>query len=237
MRVLITVLVVIMFTVSTAARAQDLVVVSSTAPSVAPGQMIKSDASIDVPAGASVTLVSESGKILTLTGPHSGLPGLEGRGGGGDANLLSSLSGLLSASGKETASLGTMRAVSPPKPPGDPWVINIGRSGDHCVAKGGPATLWRAKSAKAVTLTLKNLNDRSKAKAAWPAGAGTLQWPSGVTIAEGAKYLVRIKGSRTASKLVLHLVPDDLPSEAHRAAWMAGKGCVKQARRLIARLR
>ena len=236
MRVFFTVLGVILFTLSFASRAQDLVVVSSTAPSVTPGQIIKADASLDVPAGASVTLVSESGKILTLTGPHSGPPGMDG-GGGGDANLLSSLSSLLSASGKETASLGTMRAVSPPKPPGDPWVINIGRSGDHCVAEGGPAMLWRAKSAKAVSLSLKNLTDRSRSKADWPAGAATLKWPPGVTMAEGAKYLVRIKGSRTASKLVLHLVPGDLPTDAHRAAWMAGKGCVKQAKRLIARLR
>lgn len=236
MRVFFTVLGIILFAVSSAAWAQDLVVVSSTAPSLTPGQLIKADAPLDVPAGASVTLVSESGKILTLTGPRSGPPGMGG-GGGGDANLLSSLSDLLSASGKETASLGTMRAISPPKPPGDPWVINIGRSGDHCVLEGAPATLWRAKSAKAVSLSLKNLTDRSRSKAAWPAGAATLQWPSGVTMVEGAKYLVRIKGSRTASKLVLHLVPGDLPSDAHRAAWMAGKGCIKQAKRLIAAMR
>ena len=236
MRVFLTVLGVILFAASSPAWAQDLVVVNSTAPSVKPGQIVKSDAPIDVPAGTSVTLVSESGKILTLQGPHSGPPGLGG-GGGGDADLLSSLSGLLSASGRETASLGTMRAISPPMPPNDPWVINIGRSGDHCVSKGGPVTLWRAKSAKAASLSLKNLNDRSKSKANWPAGARILQWPAGVVLADGARYLARLKGSRTASKLILHLVPGDLPSDAHRAAWMAGMGCVKQARRLLARLR
>lgn len=236
MRIFLTVLGVILFALSSAAWAQDLVIVNSTAPSLKPGQMVESDSPIEVPAGASVTLVSESGKILTLKGPRSGPPGMGG-GGGGDANLLSSLSGLLSASGKETASLGTMRAVAPPMPPDDPWVINIGRSGDHCVPKGGPVTLWRAKSAKAVSLSLKSLTDRSKSKAAWPAGASSLQWPAGMTIADGAKYLARLKGSRTASKLVLHLVPGDLPSDAHRAAWMAGKGCVKQARRLLARMR
>ena len=130
-----------------------------------------------------------------------------------------------------------MRAVVPPLPPDDPWVINIGRSGDHCVLEGGPSTLWRAKSAKAVSLSLKSLTDRSRSKVDWPAGASTLQWPAGVTLTEGAKYLVRLKRARTASKLVLHLVPGDLSSDAHRAAWMAGKGCVKQARRLLARMR
>ena len=236
MRVFLTVFAVILFTLSSASWALDLVVVNSTVPSLKPGQMVTSDAPIDVPAGASVTLVSESGKILTLNGPHSGPPGMDG-GGGGDANLLSSLSGLLSASGKETASLGTMRAVSPPLPPDDPWVINIGRSGDHCVPKGGPATLWRAKSAKVASLSLKNLTDKSKSKADWPAGASSLHWPAAMIIADGAMYLARIKGSRTASKLVLHLVPGNLPTDAHRAAWMAGMGCVKQAIQLLARLR
>ena len=82
MRVFLTVLGVILFALSAAAWAQDLVVVNSTAPSLKPGQMVKSDAPIDVPAGTSVTLVSESGKILTLNGPHSGPPGMGGGGGG-----------------------------------------------------------------------------------------------------------------------------------------------------------
>ena len=33
------------------------------------------------------------------------------------------------------------------------------------------------------------------------------------------------------------LAVSDLPSEAHRAAWMAKKGCVEQAKRVLARLR
>lgn len=220
------------------AQAADLVVIAGGAPGLTPGQVIKSGASIEVPAGATVTLVSESGKTVTITGPHKGPANIGGGGsGGGDARLISSLSGLLTGSGKDTASLGTMRAAFPPKPPINPWVIDTGQSGDHCVPAKGPVTLWRAKSAKARILSIKNLKDKTKSKADWPAGASTVDWPAGVTLKDEGRYLTRLKGSRTARKFVLHLVPGSLPSDAHKAAWMAERGCVKQAKRLLAGLR
>lgn len=231
---------ILLMTAAFSAQAQQLVVIASGAPSLKPGQVVKSGTAIEIPAGASVTLVSETGKTVTLKGPFSGPAKAGGQGGGkggADDKLIASLSGLLSGSGKETGSLGAMRAVAPLKPPSDAWVINTGKSGDFCVQAKGPVMLWRGKAAKARILTLKNLTDKSKSKAEWPAGSATLEWPSKVTLADGARYLLRMKGSRAARKLKLHLVPGDLPSDAHRAAWMARNGCEKQARRLLAGLR
>ncbi len=218
------------------AEAANLVVVASTAPGLAPGQIIHSDDPLEVPNGARVTLVSETGKTLIVPGPHSG-PAENGAGPGGNDGLLVSLSGLLSGPNRETASLGTMRAAAPPPSPTDPWVIDTGAWGHHCVPAKGPAVLWRGKAGRPRTLILKNLSDRSKSVTPWPAGAQTLPWPSKTTLGEGDKYLARMKGGRVSSKLVLHLVPEGLPTDAHRAAWMADKGCLRQARRLLARLR
>ncbi|MFQ5765321.1 MAG: hypothetical protein ACE5GT_10345 [Rhodospirillales bacterium] len=219
------------------AQAQNLVVVASGAPTLTPGQVVKANAPLDIPAGASVTLVSESGKTVTLTGPHSGPAGIGGGGGGGKASLVSSLSKLLEESGRETASLGTMRAAGRREPPDDPWVMDIGQSGDQCAAAAGAVIFWRAVENKARILSLKNLNDRSRALADWPAGASRLEWPKEVKLADGARYLLRLKGSRATRKITLHLVPGDLPTDAHKAAWMAEKGCARQAMRLLARLR
>lgn len=97
--------------------------------------------------------------------------------------------------------------------------------------------LWREKAVKARTLTLKNLTDKSKSKAEWPAGSATLKWLSKVNLTDGARYLLRMKGSRAVRKIKLHLVPGDLPSVAHWAVWMARNGCEKQAMRLLAGLR
>ena len=77
--------------------------------------------------------------------------------------------------------------------------------------------LWREKTVKARILTLKNFTDKSKSKAEWQAGSTTLKWPSKVNLPDGARYLLRMKGSRAARKIKLHLVPGDLPSDAHRA--------------------
>ena len=127
--------------------------------------------------------------------------------------------------------------IEPAKPPSDAWVVNTGKSGDFCVKAKGPAMLWGEKAIKARILTLKNLTDKSKSKAEWPAGSATLKWPSKVNLTDGARYLLRMKGSRTVRKIKLHLVPGDLPSDAHQAVWMARNGYEKQATRLLAGLR
>ncbi len=230
---------ILLMTAAFSAQAQQLVVIASGAPSLKPGQVVKSGTAIEIPAGASVTLVSETGKTVTLKGPFSGPAKAGGQGGGkgGGDKLIASLSGLLSGSGKETGSLGAMRAVAPLKPPSDAWVINTGKSGVFCVQAKGPVMLWREKAAKARILTLKNLTDKSRSKAEWPAGSATLEWPSKVNLTDGARYLLRMKGSRAARKLKLHLVPGGLASDAHRAVWMARNGCEKQALRLLAGLR
>jgi len=214
--------------------AAELVVLQSTAAGLTPGKVVKSDAPIEVPAGASVTLVSESGKMVTLNGPHSGPPGIGAAGGGGD--LVASLSGLLSG-GKEKASLGVVRSAGKKEPPEDPWVIDTSKSGQHCVAAAGAVKLWRANGAKHGIVTLKNLDDKTKTSAEWPGGTNTLDWPAAVSRVEGARYLVGMKGSRAKKKFTLHLVPGDLPSDLHKAAWMAKKGCEAQAKRLLAGLR
>lgn len=219
-----------------AAAAADLVVVASDAPALKPGQIVKSEAQLQVPAGAAVTLVSASGRTVTLKGPYAGSAGI-GAEAGGSPGLVAALSGLLAAGNRESASLGTMRAVAPPTPPNDPWVIDSGHSGNQCAPATGPVVLWRADGARARRVSVVNLADNSETPADWPAGADTLTWPAAAKIADGGRYLIRTKGSAAASKITLHLVPAGLPSDAHRAAWMAEAGCRAQARRLLAGLK
>ena len=226
---------VFLMTLAFSVLAGEVVVVASSAPKIMPGQIVTADGYLEIPAGARVTLVSESGKSVTVNGPHSGRLSFAGES-SEKQSLISALSSLLSISEKETSSLGLIRANTP-QAPSTPWVIDIGRPGDHCVPAGSPVKLWRARNAKARTLSLKNLADKSSSDADWPAATSTRNWPSKVTLEDGASYFVQLKGARTGRTLVVHLVPSDLPSEAHRAVWMAEKGCVEQAKQLLARLR
>ena len=224
-----------LFLTAGAAGAAELVVVASTAPGIKSGQVVASGAALDVPAGANVTLVSPAGKTVVLTGPFSGAPGGGGGGGAADTSLFSALIKLFSGRGKDTGSLGTMRAAAGSEPD-DLWVVDVGRSGRFCVPAQGPITLWRSDAAKQTSLKIRNLASNQKSELPWPAGAETLDWPPDVALGDGNSYLVRLKGRRSATEIALHLVPDGLPSEPHKAVWMADKGCVKQAKRLLANL-
>ena len=223
-----------LFLVAGQAAAQDLVVIASSASGIKAGQMVKPGAALNVPAGANVTLVSQSGKTIMLKGPFSGVPG-GGAGGGGDKSLVSALSKLMSAADGKSATLGAMRSGIA-KEPNDPWVVDVGRSGTHCVPAGGPVTLWRGDGARASSVRIKNMTAGAKAEVAWPAGAKSLEWPAEATVADGNTYLVRVKDKKTATKIVLHLVPAELPSAPHKAVWMAEKGCIKQAKHVLAEL-
>jgi len=218
--------------------AAEMVVIASTAAEITGGQVIQDGATLDVPAGASVTLISAAGMPLTIDGPFSGVPGGKagGGGGGGDTSLVSSLSGLLSSTGEKTAALGVMRAGAT-KDPEDPWTVNTERSGKQCVRGGVPAVLWRADAKKAATLKIKNRKSREKAEADWPSGAEKLTWPEGSSVSDGAQYIIRKKGDKTAKKITLFVVPSDLPSDAHKAIWMAENGCTMQAKLLLNTIR
>lgn len=223
--------------VASGAAAGELVVIASSAPGFSPGQLVKADAVIEIPAGASVTVVSDSGRTLTLHGPHSGPAGLSG--GAAPLGLVASLSSLLAAPDKETAALGVIRRATrrDAAQPVDPWVVDVGRSGHHCVSAAIPVLLWRAVSDHALTISISNVAGEGQAEVDWPAGADTAPWPSGIVLADGAEYLTRTKGTNTVAKLTLHVAPADLRTDAHRAAWMASRGCDAQARRLLTRLR
>ncbi len=218
------------------AFAGQLVVIDSSAPELKPGTIIDDSKSFELAAGTGVTLVSESGKVMILKGPFSGLPGGDSKSAGG-GSLTASLAKLVGGQ-SSTSKLGVMRSDKA-EVPSDPWALNVERSGNHC-ARAGAATapdLWRSKADKAVTLTLKMLPKGARASTDWPAGAERIGWPGEVALEDGGKYMARISGRSSAAKLVIHLVPADLPTDAHRAVWMAGKGCIGQARALLAGLR
>ena len=139
--------------------------------------------------------------------------------------------------GRQGATKGATRGAAAAAADIDAWFIDTGAPGDACALAGGPITLWRAKSGKASALKLTHKDSRAAANIEWPAGAATIAWPAGVTIEDDADYLVRFKGVLVARGLTLHLVPRELPSEAHRAAWMAERGCLSQARALVSQMR
>ena len=218
------------------AWAAELLVIGSENSDVPEGAIVDSAAPLRLDAGARLTLLAEDGTTITLEGPFDGAPPAEPGAAAEERSLLSSLKGVFSSSARETG--GTTRgATSLGAATGAAWLIDTGTPGDVCARPGGPVTLWRAKSDRTSVLTLSHKGARTSAEIDWPRGVATLDWPAAVPLENGADYLMRIKGVLVARTVTLHLVPGDLPSDAHRAAWMAGRGCLPQARALLSEMR
>jgi len=214
--------------------AAQLVVVESTAADLKPGTVLDSTKPVQVPAGAAVTVIADDGKVSTLKGPFSGT--VQAGGGKADPSLVGALSKLVTPAGAEQTPLGAMRGGKPPSHPG-PWDIDVLRAGTYCVPAKATPTLWRGESEKAGSATLHLLPGGEKIMVEFGAGTASVPWPKALPLKDDTQYLAKTSWRTAVSKLAIYLVPDGLPSDAHRVVWMSNQGCNQQARALLATLK
>jgi hypothetical protein len=221
---------------ATVAAAGEVVVVRSTASGLKPGQVLDASKPLALAHGSAVTVIAEDGRAISLSGPFYGVPvGEQGSAPGGSA-LIRSLSRLMTGKTPETHELGMMRGEKGAGSP-DAWSIDVIRSGAHCVPAGAEAVLWRPNGVTAETVTIRRLPWGEKVTSDWPAGTNIMGWPKALPLEDGAEYLIRLSSRISGAKLAVFLVPANLPTDAHRAAWMGDHGCVAQALVLIAEMR
>lgn len=220
--------------VAGSALAQQLVVIESTAADHPPGKVIDAAKPIQIAAGAAVTVVSESGAVVTIKGPFSGVPKVGA--GKGDASLVAALSKIVGDTAKGSAALGVMRGE---KPPGRPGVreIDVQRAGTYCWVAGTAPVLWRSDPAKGGTVSLHLLPGGDKVTIEWPAGLESIPWPNNFPLKDDAQYLAKVSWRTSVAKIAIYAVPEPLPSDAHRVVWMHNQGCQQQAKALLAGLR
>lgn len=220
------------------AQAAELLILHSTDPNLPEGGIIDGAQALSLPAGVTLTLVGEDGKKIALKGPYSGVPAATAKpaqGGVGD-RLLKVLSRLIAGAPPDPTRLGATRGA-PAATADDFWAINVSVSGDHCLRSDRPTGFWRAQADRTQALSIKRYRTPGWKKSEWPSGSYVLGWPGGVDLVDDATYLVRLGTGISVSKIVVHLLPGDLPSDFHRAAWMTEKGCLRQARALLASLK
>ncbi len=222
---------------SYAAAAKELFVMTSTVDGLEEGAMIDGAEPLDVPAGATVTLVSDSGRVITLEGPFSGPPAPE-KSGPAETGLFDAL-GQLFEGDAGGGQAGVYRALGDGagRQPTDPWVIDVSRWGRYCVASGRTPVLWRPSVDQDGVVRIKNGRTGARASARWKRGEATTAWPADMPAEDGVTYLVRLQGNLTARKITIHMVPADIDRPAAQVVWMARRGCMSQAKRLLARLR
>lgn len=227
----VTPLAALLLVVSLNTQAADLVVIESNAPNYTAGTLIGSADTIRLGTGETLQLISESGLPKTIEGPFEGTPG-DDASPAGDAALLGSLSALLSQSSPESSELGVTRAAVTHEIP-NAWSIVADGNGTHCFSRAQPAHLWRANAGRKANVRIKNVSTRERVSLPWAAREKSLGWPGDFPLENGTQYTIQIKGKMKVVKLTMKEVPSDLPTDAHRAAWMAENGCASQALALL----
>jgi hypothetical protein len=218
-----------------AASAEDLVVIDSTLPTFAPGSSVKGDQTVKLPERSRLVLVAESGRTVTLNGPYEGKPAPE-KGKGGDSRLGTALASLVRSTQEDANSVGAIRAAGI-RTRADALMINLSESGDYCVVDPAAVQITRYADERGAEITLNAVKGDLKTAFAWPGAGNHLAWPAALPIEDGATYLVEQAGKDSRTMLVLHKVEDKAPTDAHRAVEMAEKGCLEQAKMLLALLR
>lgn len=80
------------------------VVIAAEQTALRPGALIPGDKPLKLTEGAQLTLLAEDGKTLKLTGPYSGVPDGQSKGGGGSSNL-NAIANLLQGHSQSTSTL------------------------------------------------------------------------------------------------------------------------------------
>ena len=205
--------------------AGDLVVIAAEGSELKPGTVVDDAQVLQLPVGAKVVLLSESGKTTTLTGPHNGVPGIKSS--KQDQGVVSSLSKLLTRS--EGANVMAAFRGGANKRKHQPYAIDSRKSGLHCVA--APVVLTRRSVKYEDALSIEVLATGEKATRTWSVGQSETNWPSDLAIVEGQPY--RITLPLKTVEVRLRWIPEGLATDAHRAAWMADNGCERQARGVL----
>jgi hypothetical protein len=221
-----------------AANARQLVVIESSSPSIKSGQILDSAKPLNLDKDVKLTLITDDGRVTKLSGPFSGLPDSKSSSAGasssGGTRMIAMLSRLVGPKSMDQSSIGTVRS-GVGTPPSDPWMIDVKRRGAHCV-KENSVKFWRPKSRRSSKISVLLMPSGSKVKVKWPKRTALLKWPGSVPLTDGAAYKIKISGMPTKT-INIHLAPSGLPTPAHGAAWMVGKGCMAQAKALLKKLK
>ena len=227
------VLIASLMILSATANAVQMVVVSSTAPLIVAGIVINEGEELNIPTDNMVKLVSEGGEIIRLKGPFAGIPivGNQNMNHKFSENLIAYLKAMFADRELDTSVIAAVRAKRAPIAP-NLWWLNISLSGKHCFSSKQQTLIWRSDVKKRTELLIKN-SGGSATNSLWSAGTPTTAWPNSMPLENGVWYSLITSHPRKSNMVQLRLLPRDLPTDAHRAVWMAKNGCKRQAMRLL----
>jgi hypothetical protein len=114
-------------------------------------------------------------------------------------------------------------------------VVALDSSGLRCVSTDTPIRFSRRDPSAAGTLTLAQI-DGPSVHGPWPSREREIAWPEELPVRASTRYTATLSSGEQSSEVQLFTLPAGLPSQAHAIAWMAERGCERDARRALRRL-
>lgn len=214
------------------AAAAEAVVVASTAPGYAQGQLVPDGAAVTVPDGANALFLFASGRMVRVKGPFEGaldkMP---------EASSWNGVGTLVGGERFFQTDLGAARALSSPMQKGAEQVFAVdpGVAGTQCVKAGGTAMLQKPRDPALVPATLRDTAHGTSATVRWDKG-NSMPWPKELALKDGAELAVAGPDGKPRHTLRLRVVDSDGEGAA-LAVRLAGAGCAAQAAALLTPVR
>ncbi len=238
---------------ATAASNQFVVIASNTNNNQVPaGKTFTGDQKITLIAGESLTLISQTGKVVNLQGPYSNAITPKGNTQGDTTakqsdsekssikdwpTTLTKITKLVTKDGNRTAVIGASRMVVP-GPEGstaidmtnDFWFMNVDSSGDRCV-RSKDVFLWRDNPSQAINIDLRS-QDAKRTGILWKQHKYQMELPSEF-IKDG--ILIVMKIDKQPRRFNLHVLPQWIKEKdlGKVLLWMVNRNCTRQSQRLI----
>lgn len=219
------------------------VVLASTAPDFTVGQLVEDSATLEVPQGASLTLIDPVGQIRVLQGPFLGRLRIDPED-QSEPSFINDLASIIAQADATDVSLGMGRSTLAPEV--SPWLVAMDDSlpGDLCVSPEGQLVFHRGNADREGrdSISFAAADGTGEAVVTWGEGDDLLRWPEALPLVDGAVYLLApgVRGatavSEAAMPVTLHLTPPDLGTDAHVAVWLAQTGCELQAEAMVRRM-
>jgi hypothetical protein len=205
--------------------AEKFIVYESRGSSMKEDQEVSGSEHLTLKAGQHVTLMSvSSGGMLQLDGPYDKAPDQERT----TATYEEKLDRVFgSRSGEVGASRGTRYHLLP-----DATLTDATLGGNTCVLEGQDLVFWRPTTKGSDTLGIMPTDRSWKFAAKWPTGSDRLPVKRDVLrMDRNTMFYVSFDGVESAMRVIG--IPDSLPNNVIRAAWMTEKGCLAQAEAML----
>ena len=201
----------------------EAVVVATSAPPLAVGQVVPDDVSIDVPGGAQVSFLTRSGTVVVLTGPYSGTVASAAL----DAQD-SSLASLLPSRQRDSSSVGGSRALGDACRGGRAVSVDPVVTGRYCIGESSPVFLVRPDGQGRSTIILTDVDSGESTSVVWADGQLRTRWPAWIPLSDGRVVLTQQPSQRRVARLEFAIVPRNLGCEADDLVELAFRGCLAQ---------